>query len=244
MRRPFLTKAIEWIPQTVALRSGISVRLRGRSDAKHFWGTFTSPEYMAFVPELASIRESKLKVIDCGGGIGFFSLLIEHLRRLEILAWEDTSYVIVEPLSYNLHRLRRNIRANLEDGSYEIVEGLVGQRTGDSVFYQSRWSRWSASVFQRSHFLEQKTRKPYIDISPFLCQEACVLKLDIEGAEFDFLKTYCDQLTKVLALVVEWHAQFGDVADAESVLASQGLRRVRRRHPGPDLVVDLYLRRA
>ncbi len=232
VRRPLLTKAIEWIPQTVALRSGITVRLRGRSDAKHFWGTFTSPEYMAFVPELVSIREPRLRVIDCGAGIGLFSLLIEHLRRLEILSWEDVSYVIVEPSSYNLNRLRLNVGANLDNESYQVLEGLIGQRDGESRFYQSPWRRWSASVYQRSHFLERETRKRYIDIGPFLCENRCVLKIDIEGAEYAFLEAYRDQLSNVSALIIEWHAECGDLEQADAVLVSQGLQRVRRRHPG------------
>ncbi len=242
MHRPFLTKLIEWIPQTVALRSGIKIRLRGRPDAKHFWTMFTSPEYMAFVPELASIKEPDLVVIDCGAAIGLFSLLIEHLRRLEILDWPNVSYVLVEPSSFNLRRLRHNIAANLPVESFEIFDGLIGPRSGPSEFYQSRWGRWTSSVFRQSVPMERKAQKPSVDISNILRSGPCLLKVDIEGAEFQLLETYRDELTNVIAIVVEWHAECGDTEKAASALSSTGFWMAKRRLPGPGLMVDLYLR--
>lgn len=181
-------------------------------------------------------------MIDCGAGIGLFSLLIEHMRRLGILRWESVSYVAIEPSKYNFDRMKQNISSNIDDGLYEIVEGLVGQRSGESDFFQSPWRRWSASVFQRIHFLERKVRRQYIDISPFLRDVPCLLKVDIEGAEFTFLDTYQAQLANCKALIVEWHAECGDVDHSDSVLVSLGFETVARRNNEPNRIVDFYMR--
>ena len=242
MRRPLFTKLLERIPQTVVLRTGLRVRLRGRVDAKHFWSVFTSPDYLSFLPHLASIDERALRVIDCGAGIGLFSLLIEHLRRAALLPWEVASYVLVEPSRRNLPRLKRNLASNVPEDRYRVLEGLVGRRGGDAEFYDRRWRPWASSIFHDSAARGVRGRKPFVDLVEFLAMGPCLLKADIEGAEFLLLESYRGELANVRALVIEWHTEHGDPDAGDARLRSAGLRRVSRRHEGPTRIVDLYVR--
>lgn len=81
-----------------------------------------------------------------------------------------------------------------------------------------------------------------MDLGGFLRAGPCFLKIDVEGAEFQFLDTYQDELDDTIGMIVEWHTEFGEIDAAEQLLRSRGMRRRKRIAPGPNRVVDLYLR--
>lgn len=152
------------------------------------------------------------------------------------------TYNLIEPSDYNLPKLKRNIARNLDRDRYRILDGLVDARRGEATFYQSRWQRWGSSVYRRRAFMERASSKPYVDVGELLREGPCVLKVDIEGAEFQMLDIYRDDLDSVLAPIMEWHAECGDFGAGESILKSCGLARAHRHEPGPDRLVDLYVR--
>ncbi len=241
MKRPAFTKLIECIPQTIALRSGVMIPVRGRMEAKHFWNMFTSEEYSSFIPYLARLKGPELLLVDCGAAIGMFSLFVEHVRRLELVPWQRTRYVLIEPASYNLRRLRRNIGANIPQEDFKIVQGLTGERSGEIDFYESRLFRWGSNRFRKMSILDRRTRRKFVDIAQYFDHHPCLLKVDIEGAEFGLLEEYREALERVDAFTVEWHEAFGNVDQASKLLESAGLTLAKRITPG-GRKVDFYLR--
>jgi len=210
-------------------------------EAKHFWNMFTSDEYVSFIPYLARLKAPEILLVDCGAAIGMFSLFVEHIRRLELVPWHRTRYVLIEPASYNLRRLRRNIGANISEKDFEIVQGLAGEKSGEVDFYESRIYRWGSNRFRKMSVFDRKIRRAFVDIDKYLDHRPCLLKVDIEGAEYRFLEVYRESLKRVDAFTVEWHEEFGDVDQASELLESCGLKLVKRILPG-GRKVDFYLR--
>ncbi len=243
-KRPLLTKIIETIPQTVCLRSGIFVRLRHKRDNRKFWHIFTSQEYMSFIPDLMTLKLPSISIVDCGAGIGLFSLLIEHLRRIDNLPWEKVFYILIEPSPYNFITLKDNIMRNFPDGSYRLVNELVGLDRGVSEFYESKERPFSSGLFKNNFKKGEFStiRLPFIDITELLQANPSILKLDIEGAEFIFLETYREALSNVAALIIEWHSEIGDVGKGESILSDIGLKKVKRSWDESKWFTDLYLK--
>lgn len=243
-KRPLSTKIIERIPQTVYLRSGIFIQLRHRHDNREFWRVFTSSEYMSFIPNLISLEVPSISVLDCGACIGLFSLLIEHLCRVGVLPWDKVFYTLIEPSPYNFSQLEHNIKKNLSDGSYQLIRGLVGLRGGEANFYESKRQPTSSSLINRKDLKEEMTkiRVPFIDITTFLQAKPCLVKVDIEGAEFTLFETYQEAVSNADGLIVEWHCEMGDVRAGESILEAIGLRKVKQSVDKGNRPTALYMR--
>lgn len=242
-KRPLLTRIIERIPQTITLGSGITIGLRGHHDYHKFLDIFTSREYLCLVHNLSHFNSNSMNVIDCGAGIGLFSLLLEHLCRLDILPWKRTFYTLIEPSRANFAQLGRNLRENLPNGSYNLIMGLVGQMSGDHEFYESREQPWRSSIFKEKKLrgMVLVTRVPFVSLAPLLVERPCLVKLDIEGAEFMLLESLSEHLHYVDILIIEWHTEFGNIAEGEKALINRGFNRVKRNIPCEGRIIDLFM---
>ena len=217
------------------------VHLGGRADAHLFRDVFTGPEYTAMLPALRGAGPVH-HVVDAGAGIGLFSLFLEHHRRLGVLDWPLETWVLVEPGSRNGIGLARNVRENLSRA--KVVRGLVGERTGHATFHVSRWAPWSASIHPRGRFMEARRTVPWVDLHPHLGAGPTLLKMDIEGAEFAFLRAYPHLPRSLRVLIVEYHEEWGSVEMADGLLAAQGFGTRHRATYHPKRVVTLYARAA
>ncbi|MGQ0792883.1 MAG: FkbM family methyltransferase [Deltaproteobacteria bacterium] len=247
-RRPLLTKIIERIPQTVCLSSDIKLQLRHKRDNRKFWDIFTSSEYMSFVPHLVGLRLESVSVLDLGAGIGLFSLLIEHLRRIGVLGWGRVSYTLVEPSPVNFSELEGNMSRNLDSNSYRLIHALAGLKSGEARFFESAQKPYGSSLAAEKHKRGEVSEMnlKFADLTQSLGANPCFLKIDIEGGEFMFLESYSESLSEVSAVIIEWHAEFGDVAAGREILHRAGLRMAARHQDSekPNRFTDLYLRGA
>lgn len=238
--RPFSAWLIERIPQTVRLRSGLRIHLRNHADAVVFWSVFSSREYLALVPDLADIRLEGGVVLDCGAGIGMFTLLTEHLHRVGLLDFGDYVVEAIEPAGYNVSHLQKNFRTNLEPGRYTIHQSVVGRREGVVAFHESPKRPWSGSLLDRDDTVSRPVERSFVDLEALVGDRPFLLKADIEGGEFDLIETYGSLLGRSEGVVLEWHDEMGDVARADRQLQAVGLRRVRRSLDEGRRMVDLY----
>jgi FkbM family methyltransferase len=211
---------------------------RGRAENALFWSIFTSREYLSLVPGILASSSRPSVFVDCGAAVGYVTLFFEHLIRTNVLPWRIGEFVCIEPSKRNFTLLERNLANNKLPAVAHL--NLVGLRSGNSPFYESRANPWSSSVTNRFGAREQV--RAYLDIGSYLEKGNCFVKLDIEGSEFEFIRSYRMQLSTVVGLVVEWHYEFGDVVDCEKVLfenglvlAGTGMERSNRR-------VSLYVR--
>lgn len=239
---PLINKIIEKIPQTIRLRSGLYLHTRHRRDTGEFWHIFTSAEYLSLVPYLARVPLSSGTIVDCGASIGLFTLLVEQLCRVELLPWENLNYIAIEPGGYNYAQLEKNLQENFSPERYQLHRGLVGSQSGDADFFESKQQPYSSSLLDRREIRSQAHRLPYVDLSACFAQKPCFVKMDIEGGEFLALETYRDYWPGIEGIVIEWHAEMGNVAEAEAVLFESGLKKVKRSWDNGNRLVDLYLR--
>ena len=161
-----------------------------------------------FVPPQFEIKRGDV-VVDLGSNFGLFSLLAAKLDAARVLAVEAQG--AMTPL----------IRGLLEkNGCAERVAVewcLVGEGTG---LLSDR-----ATAERASHWRGQP---PVRSMSELLAahriQHIDLLKMYIEGSEFDLFQRECEWLKIVHRIVMEIHPGFGDPATISSVLAEQGSR--------------------
>lgn len=239
--RALSTKIIDRIPQSIHLRTDLFIHLKNKRETSLFWNIFTSMEYLMMVPILATINFDDGIVIDCGAGIGLFSLLIAHCIRLKLLNWENIKYFLIEPSPLNLATLMSNFQSNFSPKEYSVQQGLVGKKEGYDNFYFSKFNKWSSSVIDHKLKHTKVTTIPYYDLTRILGGPKNILmKIDIEGSEYDFFDNYLQQLSSVKLLIIEWHKNFGNPFQCENKLFDLGFKELLCSVNDSDVKLSLY----
>jgi FkbM family methyltransferase len=228
------------MPQSYAIRSGLRVYAANRAQNALFWSIFTSSEYLSFVPHLVKSDIRPTVWIDCGAAIGYVTLLFNHLIRSGVLSWELEKQLCIEPSAEHYAILSDNI-CNNKLGASPVL-GIVGKKEGSEVFHQNSSNPWSSSIQPRfSH--SSNVNRTYYDLTSVLAAgKPCMLKIDIEGAEFSFIESYASDLDNVLGIIIEFHKEMGDIAYANQLLSQAGFHMAHNSLDKKNREVCLYLR--
>lgn len=119
-------------------------------------------------------------VIDIGGNIGTFTLAAKMLAP-------TARVIVIEPFPDNLHFLRKNIEGNrLQNVS--VVPAAIGSASGAGRLYIAEDGGFHSLVFNRGRgFIDVKVVTMAEIFERFGLEMCDLLKIDCEGAEFEFL---------------------------------------------------------
>ena len=134
-------------------------------------------------------------VVDLGANAGVFTILAALLCR---------RVVAVEAQWGFIEELRRNVELNHCADNVAIEFGLIGGRSG--LFSDTRRLR-SASHYQAEP--PQLTIRNLVD--RYAIDRIDLLKVDIEGSEFDLFNDSPEWLECVQRIAMEVHREFGDL---------------------------------
>jgi FkbM family methyltransferase len=163
------------------------------------------------------------RIVDLGAHIGTATLLL--LER-----FPDAQILAVEPQPETASLLRRNIEVNGLGAQCEVREAAAGVSTGTAVFAGSSF----LAHFERADTQEAVDLLPplakyqesgaraeveVVDILPLL-QDADLLKMDIEGAEWPILHDPRFAALGLSALVLEYHPQGAPEGDTFTALSA------------------------
>jgi FkbM family methyltransferase len=183
---------------------------------------YTSPDaLMAFVDQTLCRRLNDFLpdtdapvILDCGANIGYTSLHYKRLYpRARITAFEpDPAFV---PL------LRRNLSRN---GAEDVAVVAAAAWTRDGV------GHWVMEGKDGSRLVEQPTatsiQVPTVDLARYLDGDIDLLKIDIEGAEFQVVPHLAPLLHRVKNILVECHlfgqSSYRDLTCLMSTLTAAG----------------------
>ena len=185
-----------------------------------------------------------IQVLDLGGHVGFFGLLIRSVLP-------DAQLVSVEPDPGNAELLRRTIEANGLQDRWRSLEACVGTSPGHaelrSSFHLSRVASGADDALERFH-RGIEWAFPFLHDAPLLTVEqrgvtqldafplmdgADLIKIDIEGSEWPILADSRFADLAAPALVLEYHPAYLD-GDAEptvlGAIQASGYRVCRHVH--------------
>lgn len=173
-------------------------------------------------------------VIDLGGNVGFAAV---HFAR----RWPHCRVLTVEPIPEHVVQIRRNVAANGLGSRVEIIEGAAGVALGEvSMIPDGICSR-------RGEGGAGEISVPVIDVYEAMAsrQPVGLLKMDIEGAEFEILGDPRLAEIDIRMIALEWHT-YGDVSDpqffVEARLEAAGFEIVERMQNPPHGLI--YARRS
>jgi FkbM family methyltransferase len=194
--------------------------------SSHYWRLF---EHLETPPAL---------VVDLGGHCGHFVVLCELVLE-ERFGKSEARYVVVEGLA----ELVDNIRATFADtrlaARATVVHGLAGRRSGTAQLRSGASSLLGASVVTGTGE-KRGGEVAYVDLLSHIPDGAMIdiLKVDIEGSEYDLVDAYPTLLERARLLAMEIHQTARPASVLLEGIAAAGLRPcLPHIQKGPNLLV-------
>lgn len=206
----------------IPIGQGLVCPVGAEENLMSFGEIFGEREYEALLREIPPPR----RWLDVGAHAGYFSLMLAaRLLQEGVDGWEA---LLVEPDP----RLRRTIEAGLAQPGLRnrarFLPAAVGAGGVGELPFALR-SGMVSSLDAGAAQVAQTVAVPIAseaEIAARLAPPYDLLKLDVEGAEYDFVRDYGALCRGARALVVEWHADHETaprIAELRANLARHGL---------------------
>jgi len=185
---------------TLVLKSGLRFELRGRS-LGHLGNNDYGVAYEIFVMDYYNpstyLPSGQVKlVVDFGVNVGFSTLYF--LQR-----FPDCYVIGLEPHPGHFEQAQRNLELNDATGRVELRRCAAGSRSRRMQLLD-RGS--SSSLIENATGDELSIE--VVDIFPLLLgKKIDVLKMDIEGGEYEILADARFGELNITAIIMEWHAR-------------------------------------
>jgi len=169
-------KRISIFPEMTLMLEGC--RFKTRKNTIDFWTVKKSHE-KNFTSYLLK-QKQKGVFVDVGTHIGRYSVLLAKK------GWEVFSF---EPLSSNFSQLKLNKNLNKIGTNLHLYNIGLGDKKGDSTMFYEKYKGGEASlVFNKEHLTEKICLDKLDNILKFKKTGKIILKIDVEGFEYEVLK--------------------------------------------------------
>lgn len=149
------------------------------------------------VQDALSKENGGLRVLDLGGNIGCFGLLL--LNR-----YPAASLTAFEPEPANLEVLKRCIERNGYGDRWQVVEACAAPSDGETSFVGGQAALSRRPLPGDVSGDAPTITVPMVDVFPYL-DDIDLLKMDIEGGEWALLGDQRFELARPGAILLEWH---------------------------------------
>jgi len=189
-------------PVTLGLKSGPRFELRPNSSGNNDYGV----AYEVFVHEYYNDRgripgDVKL-IVDLGVNVGYSLLYFLH-------KWPNCRIIGFEPHPHHFAQAARNLVLDGSSARVRLHDKAAGARTRPARLTDSRSS---SSVIETSS--ADTLNIEIVDIFPVLEREHIdILKMDIEGGEYEILADDRFERLDIDVIVMEWHSRGNGAED-------------------------------
>lgn len=151
-------------------------------------------------------------ILDLGGNIGFST--IYYKRR-----YPGADVAVVEPIPDNLKLLRRNlamngVEARVFEGAISIEPGTINMQLSDKPSEHKVSGNGAGDLEVRGYSIPEIIKEMGWD-------SIDLLKVDVEGYEYELLQKNTDWLEKVGVMIMELHPPFTQ-EEFEALMKSKG----------------------
>ena len=200
--RSFLYRRLaRWITCEVHLAGGHPLALNSKYQVNSLQDVFCHPFYWQLFGWLHAAPEL---IVDLGAHCGHFSMLADTCFRAQFGA-PDPEYVLIEPNPDLVGVIEANLRRSGLCRRHSVANGLVGGvRSGSAKLWVCPHNYLSAGLKRTAD--TRAVEVEFLDLDRLLGNRLIdLLKIDIEGAEFEFVKAYPGLLGRVRTLMIEIH---------------------------------------
>lgn len=156
------------------------------------------------------------RIVDLGASVGLATLrLLSSHPEARVIAVEADPVLIPR------------LRANVEGLSVTVVAAAVGGASGQRSFYRSDADSWGNSL-ERTSDRQTAVTVPVLSLAELFDENDLdrvdLMKLDVEGAEWEILDDSSDQLFRSQAIIGEIHGRDGREPDEFVKRLSQSMQ--------------------
>ena len=154
-------------------------------------------------------------ILDCGANVGISVL---NYKRM----YPDARITAFEPDPAIVKVLKRNLAAN-DAGDVTIIEAAVWTQGGTTAFFAEGAD--GSRIITDQLASSDRTVVETIDFADYITEPVDLIKMDIEGAEFEVIRHIGSRLNLVANMVIECHLnndRVQEFADILAVLAAAG----------------------
>ena len=144
------------------------------------------------------------KWLDIGCHMGYFSLFLERLRRLSGIT-KKSSALLIDADSRSKTAASRLIERNNLSNNWIYKHGAIGKTKDSITFYENDYMS-STTLKGTDGIPVQVDICKEQDIKLTLNGNYDLVKVDIEGSEWEFLEYYKGILENTRYLILEWHS--------------------------------------
>lgn len=190
----------QWITCEFKLKNNAKISLKNKYEVASFKDVFCHPFYWQIFHWINS--PPKL-VVDCGAHCGHFSILADICLNSKF-GYSDTRYILIEPNPYLLPSIHKNIAEADMSSRVEIEQGLLGTRKGEDTLWINPKNYLTTGLSPSPNSKPFKVQ--YIDLLKLVGNQIIdIMKIDIEGGEFDFINSNLDLFSQVNLIFMELH---------------------------------------
>ncbi|MFM6507061.1 MAG: FkbM family methyltransferase, partial [Dolichospermum sp.] len=195
-----------WITCELTLPFNSKIRLQSKYEVASFNDVFCHPFYW----QLFQFLENKPQlIVDCGAHCGHFTILSEICIRTKFSS-ANTEYILVEPNPFLIPIIEKNLKdANIYERA-SIQKGLVGNKLGQDTLWINKKNYLTASLQSEKNSSPYQVN--YINLLEVVGDRTIdLIKIDIEGGEYDFIPANLQLLSQTNLIFIEIHSSTGEM---------------------------------
>lgn len=190
-----------WITCEFKIAENLQIRLQNKYEIASFKDVFCHPFYWQV---FQWVEKAPNLVVDCGAHCGHFSILADLCFRSKF-GVSNTHYILIEPNPYLQQIIRKNIKDATIEHRSKLMQGLLGVKSGDGLLWVNSKNYLASGLHQTIG--SKPYPVPYINLSEIVGSRTIdLLKIDIEGGEFDFVRGNLHLMRQVNLIFMEMHA--------------------------------------
>jgi FkbM family methyltransferase len=218
--RELANYALRKYPAFYVLSSGIKIRITSLEGWFLARELFSLEVYSGLKPYAKNITY----FLDVGSNRAYFPIYLAHLKRLIGLSENELEGIGIEA-NPQLVEFSESIIESISFKKMKIIWGMVGcGAAGTGSFYLHPSDGLSSRFIEGKEIkvpcmkIEQKWQECFLDHPPD------VLKIDIEGSEWDLLQTEGEFICKVGLVIIECHSPMAPFDKVTELMTSRGYK--------------------
>lgn len=190
---------------TCRLRIGAGeISLDSKYDVASLQDVFCGPYYWQLYSLLSETPPKT--VVDAGANVGHFSILANCCIETKFSSADTTRFILIEPNDSARTLATKNLKNAGMSGRSTVLRGLLGKRKGSAALHIDPKNFLTSSVVNgHGERGAPSGEVPYLDLGELVQGNIDILKVDVEGSEYDFITENPDVLMRTKMFLLELH---------------------------------------
>lgn len=206
--------------------------LKAPISSPEFWISFEEiffeREYAALLENIASAKQFPQRWIDLGCHAGFFSLWLLYERIKSGLAINDCRALLIDPDPRLGPSIKKLISSNRLESTFQYLPFAISKDLEQTEFaLRGYMSSSLAAIGDKPSEVRLVKTINTNELISYMSPPYDLIKIDIEGAEFDFLSAYDEIFKSAKHVILEchsWHTGGGGMQQLHELALAKNFR--------------------